>query len=320
MSSIVAQSPNFNDLATNFTGAAKQESKEKKIHRFFKETTLPEEVYARFVFNQLDIKKAKLAIDRTTWFPGRRNINYLVLSVIWHGQSIPLLKTLLPKKGNSKATEQIDLMERFEQIFGTDCIEGYYADREFPNKEHLAYLMGKEIPICMRIKKNTLISGKQAKYYGFDLHPGELKVLQGKQKVLGQDLYITLAKDDSGDLIIIATSGQVNGVDDYSLRWSIEVLFGNLKSRGFNLEKTGMTDPERLRTLMQIQGIALMFSVLYGSNLPEGKVKKHKYQAKSVFRRGLEYLRAILLNIESRLCEFLHFAESISFLRVLSSS
>ena len=42
MSMIVAQSPNFNDLATNFAGEAKQESKEKRIHRFFKENTLPE--------------------------------------------------------------------------------------------------------------------------------------------------------------------------------------------------------------------------------------------------------------------------------------
>ena len=145
-------------------------------------------------------------------------------------------------------------------------------------------------------------------------------MLSGKQKILGQELYITLGKNESGDLIAIATLEEMNGVEDYRLRWSIEVLFGNLKSRGFNLEKTGMTDPKRLKTLMQVQGLALVFSILHGSKLPKAKIKKHKYPAKSIFRQGLEYLRAILLSIESRFSDFLQFAQSISFFRVLSSS
>ncbi|MBK8537096.1 MAG: transposase [Candidatus Competibacteraceae bacterium] len=39
----------------------------------------------------------------------------------------------------------------------------------------------------------------------------------------------------------------------YKERWQIETLFSGLKSRGFNLEETHVTDPERIKRLLIIQ-------------------------------------------------------------------
>ncbi|MDP0561529.1 MAG: hypothetical protein QS721_04025 [Candidatus Endonucleobacter sp. (ex Gigantidas childressi)] len=39
-------------------------------------------------------------------------------------------------------------------------------------------------------------------------------------------------------------------IDDYGKRWSIETMFGNLKSLGFDLESTHMTYLGRMDKLM----------------------------------------------------------------------
>jgi hypothetical protein len=56
-----------------------------------------------------------------------------------------------------------------------------------------------------------------------------------------------LRLDDGDLLVVIAPPHTVGLVRDYALRWGIETLFGILKTRGFCLESTHFTDPERLR-------------------------------------------------------------------------
>jgi len=50
----------------------------------------------------------------------------------------------------------------------------------------------------------------------------------------------------------------------YKKRWSIETLFGNLKSRGFNLEQTHVTDHERLEKMVNILAIAVVWALKVG--------------------------------------------------------
>ncbi len=50
-------------------------------------------------------------------------------------------------------------------------------------------------------------------------------------------------------------------VPDYRSRWSIEPLFSDLKSRGFDLEATQLRDPKRLDRLLLIMALALYWCV-----------------------------------------------------------
>jgi hypothetical protein len=56
-----------------------------------------------------------------------------------------------------------------------------------------------------------------------------------------------LGLDDGDLLVVIAPPHTVGIISDYALRWGIETLFGIFKTRGFCLESTHFTDPDRLR-------------------------------------------------------------------------
>ncbi len=53
---------------------------------------------------------------------------------------------------------------------------------------------------------------------------------------------------------------------DYGLRWSIENLFSDFKTRGFNLEKSQLIYPDRLSHLLLILSLAIHWAARAGRN------------------------------------------------------
>ncbi len=51
---------------------------------------------------------------------------------------------------------------------------------------------------------------------------------------------------------------------DYGLRWSIEPMFSDFKSRGFGLTNTHLTYPDRVERLVLIMAIAMIWATLSG--------------------------------------------------------
>jgi hypothetical protein len=56
-------------------------------------------------------------MDRTNRDYGKFKINILVLGIVYKGTAIPVLRTLLDKKGNSNSEERIQLVTDFCEIF-----------------------------------------------------------------------------------------------------------------------------------------------------------------------------------------------------------
>ncbi|WP_163370353.1 hypothetical protein [Endozoicomonas acroporae] len=83
----------------------------------------------------------QLSIDRTNWMFGIFKINILFLAINYKGMSIPILWTLLPKKGCSNTTERVELLKRFRKIFPEQAIQRLLMDREFKGKQWLKYLV-----------------------------------------------------------------------------------------------------------------------------------------------------------------------------------
>ncbi len=64
-----------------------------------------------------------------------------------------------------------------------------------------------------------------------------------------------------GAVLIVATNrGPRKALNAYKSRWQIECLFGETKTRGFNMEDTRLTQPAKLSLLLAIVALAIAWT------------------------------------------------------------
>jgi len=318
---------NLTEIAIGFANDAQPESRYRRIQRFIRSHRLNYDSVAWFVmmlFGFID-SPYYLALDRTNWKWGKKNLNILVLAVVYKGIAVPVYWLLLNKQGNSSTRERIALMKRFIQQFGKGQLLGLLADREFIGEAWLAWLNAEQISFHIRIKKDAKVPSSrgepvQAKQLFQFLKAGEAHTLATAKTMTGVDVFLSGLRLSDGELLIIASSKAcLNAIEIYGKRWQIETLFSCLKGRGFNLEETRVTDRARIKRLLVVAVVAFCWAHRIGEwqheNVKPIKVKKHQRMAKSFFRVGLDLLRDSLLKpIDSLrlVCQnFLHFIDLV---------
>ena len=65
-------------------------------------------------------------------------------------------------------------------------------------------------------------------------------------------------------IIALSEAPTVHRAFDYGLRWGIEAMFSDFKSRGFGLEASQIRDPDRLARLVLVMALALHWAVSTG--------------------------------------------------------
>jgi hypothetical protein len=242
--------------------------------------------------------KLLIAIDRTNWQFGQKDINYLVASIVVGKISVPIVWMLLDKKGNSNTSERQELMDQLLQIIPVKKIANILADREFVGKDWLTYLFHTNIPFVIRVKENEQIQhpngGKMRlkRYFG-DLKFGEYSAISTQFAKL--NLHVTCLKLKTEKLIVVSPNAiGLEALETYAQRWSIERCFKSLKGSGFNLEETHITSQERLRKLFTVASLALAFCVAAGHVKAQVKsiyTKKHGRSLFSLFTYGFDWLK-----------------------------
>jgi hypothetical protein len=110
------------------------------------------------------------------------------------------------------------------------------------------------------------------------------------------DLRIAALTGDREFLALAASAKPRRALARYRRRWTIETLFGNLKTKGFNLEDTHITDHGKLSTLLAVLAMAVALGVKTGvaaARLKSIPIKNHGRKAVSLFALGLHALRKI---------------------------
>ena len=75
--------------------------------------------------------------------------------------SLPLMFVELDKAGNSNITGRLDLLSKFNEVFG-HRVNLLMADREFIGMEWFNALNKNKIPYFIRVKENTLLPWEKA--------------------------------------------------------------------------------------------------------------------------------------------------------------
>lgn len=302
---------NYDRLASGFDTNADKNSSYRRIQRFMKEFDFPMRTVSFLIFNLLPFKDGLvLILDRTNWKFGAKNINILMLGVSYKNVAFPLMFKMLDKRGNSDTEERIDLVKKYIEWFGKESIDCLLADREFVGDKWLTFLNQNNIRYYIRIRNNFKIFSyqKQAEIKAFwlfnNLKMGEFYHYPRIVELHGQRCYLSGSKtiDRNGKmefLIIVSFNEPEQAMAYYKQRWQIETLFRGLKSSGFNIEDTHVTDLERLEKLFSLTMIAFVWCYKIGDyldgNIQKILIKTHGRRAVSVFKYGLDYLSKFLL-------------------------
>jgi hypothetical protein len=311
---IKAKTVNLADIASVFSTPVKLGSNYRRIQNFFKDFIMDYVLWGKMLLSILPYeKKFIVAIDRTNWKFGKKDINILMLSIVYKKMSFPIVWTLLDKQGSSNFIERIEIMERFLKIVPLERIKSFVADREFDGEEWIKYLVEKEIIFHIRIKHTITYNncrtekGRRIKRILDMLKNYRYITIPRKVVIYKQMLYIGGKRLADGDyLILISNSEPEEAQEEYAQRWSIEKLFNKFKSRGFDLEVTHMTDSEKLAKLIGLVSIALIWSFLTGEELKRTykmKIFEMGKRVKSSFDLGIKYLRNVLTNFTIRTYE-----------------
>ncbi len=305
------QTVSFERLSQGFESSSKRGSSLRRIQRFMACYVLDMDLIAKMIFALLPHKPPyRLLIDRTNWKFGDSNLNILVLAIAYKGVSFPILYQMLDKKGASHIDERIEIMNRYIDLFGKQTIKELLADREFIGEKWFGYLNKNAINYYIRILSNYqvmhAINGKTIRVSRLfeSLKVNSAKFLSRPYWVAGRICYLCalcVINQGKRDLIIVASFSKTrDSIKEYAKRWQIESMFKAIKSSGFNIHKTHLSDIKRFEKLLTMVFIAFLWAYITGlyihKKIKRIRLLKHGVNAKSFFKYGLEYIADWLLN------------------------
>jgi hypothetical protein len=181
------------------------------------------------------------------------------------------------------------------------------ADREFIGKEWMQFLLKqKGWDFVIRIRCNSSIRlddgqlrdlASMARYWKRNTTRTFFNVQLYRS--LRLNLVVHRPKKGAAILLITNRTDWDQVLEVYGLRWSIETAFGLLKSKGFHLEETRLTQPDRLVLFMGLVAWTLLWCLLIGLQTHTRKaiqIKKHGRRAISLFRLGFDRLQQVICN------------------------
>jgi len=222
----------------------------------------------------------------------------------------------MPKRGNSNTTDRIQIIDHFIRLFGIESIHYLVANREFVGEHWVDYLNFNQIEYHFRIRDNSWVmnptSGRYFKaiWLFSDLKLNQTKFLHSIYSVNNHLCYLSASKIKNKEgkpeyQIIISFCKPEIAQKIYKERWQIETAFRAMKTSGFNIEDTHLTEIERVEKLVALVTIAFTWAYLLGIYLHERlkpiRILNNGKRAKSFFKYGLTFIATLLLNSEIQL-------------------
>jgi len=284
----------------------------RRIQRFFAGFAFGYKALGQFLLDLVPSDPPYVAVvDRTEWHFGQTAVNVLMIGIAYDGIAFPVAWTALGHGGGSGADEHAEVLEQFLRVVEPEQIRALVADREFTGGDFLEVLESREIPFVIRLRADRRVGPPSEEWslpvrmFARTCAPEQSRLLDEKWVLGGAestDVQVGTKRLEDGSFLILAS----RGVDPESMfelywqRWEIETLFAALKSRGFDLEATHLTEPNRIRKLLGIVALTYSPARIVGLDRKnrEGPPREcaNGYPEKSLFRYGLDRLKELLTN------------------------
>ena len=257
-----------------------------------------------------------LIVDRTDWEKRRQYINILSVAVSYKGRALPLYWMVFGKKGSSSLEQWkqvlfpvIIVLQQMSWLSDKQIHIHVVADREFASPKLAEWLKTiYDVAVTLRIKASMYLTGEDTP----EIKVASLirKMTKGSRHILynqvltrdssfKMNVLLTWNKDYDEPLVVATTAeNPVHADATYGQRFNIEHMHKDWKSNAFDLEKTRVTDPKRIETLLIPIAFAYILCVLEGEQKEHnGEVRqppKGKKRMVSLFLSGLRTISRYL--------------------------
>jgi len=257
-----------------------------------------------------------LIVDRTDWEKRQQHINILSVAVSYKGRALPLYWMVFGKKGSSSLEQWkqvlfpvIIVLEQMSWLSDKQIHIHVVADREFASPKLAEWLNTLyNVAVTLRIKANMYLIGEDTKETKVaslirKMKKGSRHILYNqlltKDSSFKMNVLLTWDEDYDEPLVVATTAEKPATVDNtYEQRFNIEHMHKDWKSNAFDLEKTRVTDPKRIETLLIPIAFAYILCVLEGEQKEQdGEVRtppKGKQRMVSLFLSGLRAISRYL--------------------------
>jgi hypothetical protein len=257
-----------------------------------------------------------LIVDRTNWEKRRQYINILSVAVSYKGRALPLYWMVFGKKGNSSLEQWkqvlfpvIIVLQQMSWLSDKPIHIHVVADREFASPKLAEWLKTMyDVSVTLRIKASMYLTGEDTP----EIKVASLirKIAKGSRHILynqvltrdssfKMNVLLTWNKDYDEPLVVATTLANPTHADaTYEQRFNIEHMHKDWKSNAFDLEKTRVTDPKRIETMLIPIAFAYILCVLEGEQKEQnGDVRippKGKVRMAGLFLSGLRTISRYL--------------------------
>lgn len=305
---VLGKKANLSKMSAEIPHKSKDASIEKRMARFTRNQNndgkaifLP---FAQQILTRLSHLQMFFSIDGSAI---GRGCMALVVGVIYKKRALPICWLVYEgKKGHTTVERHIQILESLRLSVSKDADVRILGDGEFDGTALLDWVEQEAgWRFVMRTCKNGLLSLGEKTF-----HYQDLALCRGCRFFLGS---VGFTGKKAGPYNAVAWWGAeykepiylVTNIDDlddccnaYRKRFAIETFFSDQKSRGFGMDKSHISDPERLSRLFLAACIGFLWMVHLGLEVIErgetGWIDRTERIDKSIFRLGMDWLKRCL--------------------------
>ena len=282
------RSVNTSEIAAVFPRAVKNDdSRYRVINRWLQNKMIdPVCVMSAFAGELIekacrDGKTAVVMMDQSKVGDG---FECLMISLRMGERALPLIWRVVETQGNIGFDAQKALLDALKAMVPQGCDVMLTADRFYGTAALIGWCQQAGWAYRIRLKGNLTLSHQGATFTTGDV------ARFAPQGIQNAELYRSGVTASVGILHekghkepwIIAMDGKPTTarVRDYGMRWGIEALFSDFKSRGFGITDTHLAHADRIERLILALTVALYFAV---STAAQPDDKEPKYTPKKPF-------------------------------------
>ena len=273
----LAQSVHLTKIASKLHVPAKKLSLANRLRRFLRNAAVNIQAYYEPLLLPLlkavAGKDVLLIIDTTKVGPWHRA---LVVTLAYRRRALPLAWSVHEgTRGNVAVTIQLALLKRVYQLLPLGTAVTLVADSGFDSPDFLRWLRAHGWHFVVRQRSNVTVRPLNQQQWcalgSIAIQPGETRVLGwswlAKSSPFGPVWVVLHWKKGEDDPWLLASdvSERRTVLRLYRKRAWIEAMYGDMKTRGFDLELTRLAEPQRIERLLLGVAIAYLWLVALGS-------------------------------------------------------